>query len=112
MRREPRYKVHIYCTLVRGKEESRLITEDVSTRGLFLRTTNPPKLRQLVKIVLQLPQQREEVTFHGMATHVEPAESANGKVPGVGIQLYVADERQRSRWERFVRDVRDGNIHD
>ena len=54
-RRDERYAVHIPATLTRGHEAVALLTEDVSFRGLFLRTDSPPTLRQLVRIEIREP---------------------------------------------------------
>jgi Tfp pilus assembly protein PilZ len=107
-RKDPRYPLRISATLIRGKEETLLVTDDVSRHGVFLRTIDPPKLRQLVKLVLQLPPNRELVTFHGMAVHVVAPGAA--RVPGVGVQFYSADLAQRAKWERFIRGVAEGRI--
>src|SRR5262249_21155472 len=97
--------MRIPAILVRGKDEASLVTEDVSMRGIFLRTEEPPNLRQLVQIKLRLPPTNEEVCFHGMAVHVVKKEQAKNRVAGVGIQFFTADPVQRARWEKFVRTV-------
>lgn len=105
-RRDVRYKVQIPAVLIRGKSVLRYRTEDVSFRGVFLRTDDPPSLRQLVQIRLTLPPDNAEVAFHGMAVHVVRPEEAKGRCPGVGIQFYAADGAERVRWETFIRAVR------
>jgi Tfp pilus assembly protein PilZ len=90
--------------LVRGAREVPLLTGDVGYRGLFLRTDDPPPLRQLLQVKLKLPPGDEELTLHAMAVFVVPAGASTG-APGVGLQLYAVSGEARQQWERFVRWV-------
>jgi Tfp pilus assembly protein PilZ len=89
------------AVLVRGTRELSLLTGDVSHRGFFLRTDDPPPLRQLLQVKLKLPPENDELVVHAMAVFVVPA-GAGGKIPGVGLQLYAGGADVRQRWERFV----------
>ena len=105
-RRHERFRFVAPAVLVRGRRQTQLKTEDVSFSGLFLRTDEPPPLRDLVKIRLVLPSEGEEVELMGMAVHrVEPGGPRNA---GIGVLLYGIDPALRSRWEKFVQEVRAG----
>jgi len=86
---------------VRGAGEVPLLTGDVGYRGLFLRTDNPPPLRQLLQVKLMLPPGNDALTVHAMAAFVVPA-GATGCAPGVGLQLYAVSGEARQKWERLV----------
>jgi Tfp pilus assembly protein PilZ len=103
-RRDRRYRYQMPAVLVRGTREAALLTGDVGYRGLFLRTDDPPPLRQLVQVKVKLPPGQDDLTVHAMAVFVVPA-GADGRAPGVGLQLYAVSGEDRQQWERFVRWV-------
>jgi Tfp pilus assembly protein PilZ len=100
-RRDKRYRFQMPAVLVRGTREASLLTGDVGHRGLFLRTDDPPPLRQLLQVKLKLPPTEDELTVHAMAVFVVPG-LVEGRAPGVGLQLYALSGEARQRWERFV----------
>jgi Tfp pilus assembly protein PilZ len=100
-RRDRRYRYQMPAVLVRGTREVALLTGDVGYRGLFLRTDDPPPLRQLLQVKLRLPPAEDELTVHAMAVFVVPP-GATDRAPGVGLQLYAVSGETRARWERFV----------
>lgn len=101
-RRDLRYAIRFPAKLAYGKKELSLFTEDVSFRGIFVSTDTPPKLRQLVRIQLILPDGERALKVHGMVVHVtDPAQ----KRPGVGIQFYALDHEARDTWDALIRYV-------
>lgn len=105
-RRHERYEFSAPVVLIRGRKQTQLRSEDVSFGGLFLRTDNPPPLRDLVKIRMVLPSDHQEIELLGMAVHrVPPGGPRNA---GIGVLLYGLDPTLRSRWEHFVQEVRVG----
>ncbi len=105
-RREERFPVRVPVTLRIGREIRKLYTGDVSFRGLFVCTDNPPTLRQLISIELFLPPHDELFTSHGMSVYVLDPGQEEGKLPGVGVQFYAQAESQRRQWEQFVASIR------
>jgi len=105
-RRHARYAYSAPADLIRGKKVAHLETVDVSFSGLFLRTDEPPPLRELVKIRLELPSDGEEAMLLGMAVHRVPP--GGPRTAGIGVLLYGLDPALRARWERFVQEVRMG----
>ncbi len=101
-RMDVRLPCDLPVSLFLGRTEQRLRTEDVSERGVFLRTDTPPALRQLVRIAIELPDGSQPLTMHGMAVHVVQSGNAFGRVAGVGLQLYAVGTDERARWSAFL----------
>jgi Tfp pilus assembly protein PilZ len=104
-RRDTRYRVQIPLVLRCGGRTQKLVTEDVSFRGLFARTDTPPVLRQLIRIEAELPPAGVPFASHGMSVYVIEPANAEGRVPGVGIQFYAMGP-ERTKWEAFINHVR------
>ena len=68
LRREARVDVRVPVVVYRGKSPVSLETSDVSFKGLFVRTTDPPPLRSLVRLKVALFDREFEA--HAMAVHV------------------------------------------
>jgi len=102
-RRDVRYRVQMPCVMLRGPKKNELTTEDVSFRGLFLRTDEPPALRQLVRVKLSLPPTNDEFTGYGMEVHVVPP--GGPRVAGVGVQFYGVSGAEKNRWDAFIKYV-------
>ncbi len=75
--------------------------EDVSYRGLLVRTDAPLSVRQLVRLRIALPPDGHELNTMGMVTRCVARNG--GASPGVGIQFYAVSQEQRERWNRFIR---------
>lgn len=105
-RRDPRYVFRLPVTLLRGREEIPLRTEDISYQGLFLETDEPLPLRHLIHLRLLLPPFYRELETFGMAVHAP----AGRRAGGVGVQLYALDRAARTVWGNFVTRVRLGDF--
>lgn len=107
-RRDARYPARIIARVLRRSETIELLTNDVSFRGVFIRTDAPPSLRQLVKVELVLPS-NVIVSGHAMVVHVaataEGAAKGEGAVPGIGLQFWGPINRARE-WEQFIHQLR------
>lgn len=101
-RRDIRYPARIVARVVRRGETIELLTNDVSFRGVFLRTDAPPALRQLVKVGLVLPD-GAEVSAHAMVVHV--VEKGEDRVPGAGLQFWGPITNPKV-WDQFVHDLK------
>ena len=111
LRREGRTAYRLPVTLVRGREEIPVRSEDVSYHGLFLETDEPLPLRHLIRLRLLLPPYDRELQAHAMVVHVVPSDNAEGKPAGVGVQLYALDRAARAVWGHFVARVQEGEFH-
>lgn len=104
-RRDSRYEARFPTQVTFGKRRLSLLTEDLSYRGVFLRTDTPPSLRQLVRVRIVVPFVGRALDMHGMTVHVVEHDNAGGRVPGIGIQFYGLDRDTREAWETTVRHV-------
>jgi hypothetical protein len=104
LRREARVDARIRVTVVRGRRMISLETADVSFKGLFLQTDDPPPLRSLMRLRVALPER--EIEAHAMAVHVATATSdASEGRAGVGVQFWGLAGPDRTAWDDFVREL-------
>ena len=111
VRREGRVAARIQVLVVRGRRVVSLETSDVSFKGLFLRTDEPPPLRSLVRLRVSLP--LREIEAHAMVIHVATPTDleqlgdvpAKDRGPGVGVQFWGLAGPERAAWDEFVRDL-------
>jgi hypothetical protein len=110
LRRGDRTAYRLPVTLVRGREEIPLRSEDVSFSGLFLETDEPPPLRHLVRLRLILPPYHRELSAHGVVVRVVPPGNPEGRRPGVGVELFALDRAARTVWGHFVARAAQGDF--
>jgi Tfp pilus assembly protein PilZ len=84
-----------------GRTEHSVVTENVSARGLFLRTTERPSDRLLVKLVLS-PEKEEPLEVTAMTAWHLPADNAFGRAPGIGLQFYGLGRDQSQALGRLL----------
>lgn len=104
LRREARLGARIKVLAVRGRTSEPLETTDVSFKGLFLRTDNPPPLRSLVRLKVSLPSR--DIEAHAMVVHVsgESAPSLEAaRERGCGLQFWGLAGPDRNAWDEFIR---------
>jgi hypothetical protein len=104
-RREHRFDVQLRLILRQGNKEQRVLTDNVSYRGAFVRTDAPPPLRQLVKLEAVLPPDDVPFVSHGMSVFVIKPGDPSGRAPGAGVQFYGMGHERRA-WEAFVNHAR------
>jgi hypothetical protein len=107
-RRDQRFPARIIARIKRRNELVELLTNDVSFRGVFIRTDAPPSLRQLVRVELVLPD-KVVVAGHAMVVHVSEREAGaakgEGVIPGIGLQFWGPIEHGRE-WEQFIHGLK------
>jgi hypothetical protein len=104
LRREARVEARIQVLVVRGRRTIALETSDISFKGLFLRTDEPPALRSLMRLRVVLP--LREIEAHAMAVHVAASDAeSDGRGPGVGVQFWGLAGPDRIAWDDFVREL-------
>lgn len=107
-RRDVRYPARIVAKISRRHQMVEFLTNDVSFRGVFIRTDSPLALRQLVKLELLLPE-KVIVGGHAMVVHVAARTDGEPKseelIPGMGLQFWGPIERVRD-WERFIHELK------
>jgi hypothetical protein len=104
-RREGRVEAKIQVMVVRGKRTIPLETADVSFKGLFLQTDEPPPVRSLVRLRVRLP--TGDIEAHAMAVHVSASEPGNTGAGrgGVGVQFWGLSGPDRVAWDGFIQDL-------
>jgi hypothetical protein len=107
LRREARVDVRVPVVVYRGKSPVSLETSDVSFKGLFVRTTDPPPLRSLVRLKVALFDREFEA--HAMAVHLvatnDERQDGERHEPGVGLQFWGLSGPDRTAWDDFVRGL-------
>lgn len=71
---------------------------DASYRGLFVRMDEPPPERQLVKLMIELPGDRE-LEVHAVVVRL--VLDAVGRT-GVGLRFFALNGQDRADWESFI----------
>lgn len=103
MRREARIEARVPVVMHRGKRTVSLETSDVSFKGLFLCTADPPPLRSLVRLIVSL----DGATFetHAMAVHIVRSGGEHDREAGVGLQFWGLSGPARTAWDDYVRGL-------
>lgn len=71
---------------------------DVARHGLFLATTDPPRDRHLVQLLVYLPDGAIKVA----ATVMRTVRTHHDDEDGVGVQFFALSEDAKRRWDDFV----------
>lgn len=108
-RRHDRFPIALPATLTRGKRSGPATTVDVSLGGLFLSLSDPPPLRELVKIDIAVAKDKPPLHLMGMAVFVRQPNPDKGVKGGVGVQLFGLDPDTTEKWSDFVSRVRAHN---
>lgn len=105
--RDVRVPIRLPVALKDRRAEWPLLTEDISRRGLFLRTDCPKPLRQLVQLRVTLLPAEDELDLLAVVVHSLGHAQAQlrGGAPGMGMQFYGLTGAVRDRWERYVRKL-------
>lgn len=107
LRREVRVDARLHVYVVRGRQRVKVETTDVSFKGLFLKTSDPPPVLSLIRLRVVLPQR--EIDAHAMAVHVvtvdDIGESDDRRDLGVGVQFWGLAGPDRTAWDDFVREL-------
>jgi hypothetical protein len=111
-RRDARYPARIVARVIRRNQTIEFLTNDVSFRGVFIRTDAPPSLRQLVRVELVLPSGLV-VSGHAMVVHLATREPTGGgpptegkePIPGMGLQFW-GPLMHMKEWEQFIHHLK------
>ncbi len=102
-RKDRRFYYHVKVVLVLGRTEVVAQTQDVSFKGIFVRTDTPLPERHLLRLRFTLPPKGDTLTLTGMVARSVPG--GHGTPPGVGVQFYGASGADLDRWNEFIRFV-------
>ena len=104
-RRHDRFYARLPVVLHMGRTQQRSETVDVSYGGLFVATSEPPPVRQLLTIEVTVPEEDAPISLMAMPVFVDPDGSRSG-APGTGLKLFGVDKPTQDRWEKMVRHIR------
>jgi hypothetical protein len=96
-RRDVRARITLPTAVVRRGEDVAVRMLDASYRGLFVRMDEPPPVRTLVKLRIDLP--TYELVAHAVVVRsvVDPMGRA-----GVGLRFFALNGQDRVEWESFL----------
>jgi len=104
-RRHTRYRLQLPATVAFGVKRYFLQTEDVGAAGVFVRMDDPPALRELVRLAIELPDGTAFATGATVVWRIGPGE-ASARTPGAGLQFCALGADAKALWRGFVADVR------
>jgi Tfp pilus assembly protein PilZ len=105
-RREPRYPYRLPITLKFAGAAQETISEDVSYRGMFAITDEPPTQRSLISVSARLPDSGKTINTHAMSVFALERGNRLGRTPGAGLQFYAMAGEVKTAWEAFIDSVR------
>jgi len=84
-------------------------SENISRGGIFIATDNPPALREVVELSIQLPDGKSPVKTKAEVVHSLTLDRARatGKVAGAGLQFIGGTDDFRSRLDECISTVSD-----
>jgi uncharacterized protein (TIGR02266 family) len=82
-------------------------SENISRGGIFVATQKPPELREVVELLLELPDGGGPAKTDAEVVHRVTAEQAKarGRVAGAGLQFVGADDEFRERLDRCMENL-------
>jgi Tfp pilus assembly protein PilZ len=105
-RRDARFPAQLPVVLQAGKATQKVVTWEVSYRGMFLVTDKPPGERMLVKVDIELPDGLRLVA-PAMVVWARPKDESNARPAGVGLQFYGIGRDESAIWQRFVNELKE-----
>ena len=80
---------------------------NISAGGVFVHSPNPPPLKSIVRVEMQLPGGGPPVPARGVVVHVVTREEAEarGTMPGMGVQFMDADDEFRTRIDQAIEKI-------
>jgi len=80
---------------------------NISAGGLFVHTQDPPPLKTVVSIEMQLPGSDAPVPAKGIVVHRVTADDAEqrGTLPGMGVQFAEASDEFRDRIDAAIEHI-------
>jgi uncharacterized protein (TIGR02266 family) len=100
----PRHDAHFAVRFATVQDFVLEYAANISAGGVFVHTENPPALKTVVRVEMELPGGGEAVPARGLVVHrVTPEEAkAKGTLPGMGVQFVDSDDRFRERIDAAI----------
>lgn len=105
-RRDSRIPVRLE-TMIKQGQWIRHISEDVSRRGIFLRSGAMLPEGQLIQIRVQVPRVEGPLKMMGKVARWVPVWPAlcTGRLPGLGIEFFCVSNEALRHWEHFIQQA-------
>lgn len=98
-----RVKARIQVGWSSPKEFLVAYSENISRGGIFVATRRPPELREVVELLLELPDgQAPAKTLAAVVQRITEEQAAGGRVPGAGLQFVGGDDEFRRRLDACI----------
>lgn len=83
---------------------------NISAGGVFVHTVDPPPLKTVVRVEMELPASGELVPARGVVVHRVTLEeaTAKGTLPGMGVQFVDSDDKFRERIDAAIDHILKG----
>lgn len=105
MRRSARLKRRIKLSYDDGKRESLSFTRDISSRGVFLYTHEPPPKGTWLRLGIEHPQNHQVLRLQGKVVRSVPCKKGRLTLnAGAAVLFEDFSDRQRSTLRRFLKE--------
>jgi len=103
----PRYNAHFAVRFATVQDFVLEYAANISAGGVFVHTAEPPPLKTVVRVVMELPGGGPAVPARGLVVHRVSREDAEqrGTLPGVGVQFLDADDAFRERIDAAIEHI-------
>ena len=103
----PRYHANFAVRFATVQDFVLEYAANISAGGVFVHTENPPPLKTIVQVEMELPGSSTAVPARGIVVHRMTKEDAKkrGTLPGVGVQFMDADDEFRRRIDAAIAHI-------
>lgn len=107
-RRYPRLPIQLPVVVIGRRGRRELLTDDINRGGLFVRTDEPGRVRELLEVAVDIGN-GEVIESVAVVRHLVSPEvgARSGRAPGMGVQFFGMGRTAMARWEEFVDEVAD-----
>jgi uncharacterized protein (TIGR02266 family) len=104
LRSTQRVRASLRVSFQTAAELKKEISVNISAGGMFIRTDEPPQLRDVVKVSIELPGETKPIETEAQVVHRVTREEGRltGRTAGVGVQFVEADDRFRETLDGWL----------
>jgi uncharacterized protein (TIGR02266 family) len=105
----PRVPARLRVGWTSSKDFLSAYTKNISRGGIFIATDDPPALREVVELLVELPDGKPPVKTHAEVVHCVPPAQARktGTLAGAGLQFLDASDDFRERLDACIEALSD-----
>ncbi len=105
----PRVPARLRVGWTSSKDFLSAYSKNISRGGIFIATDNPPALREVVELSVELPDGKPPVKTHAEVVHCVPPAQARktGTIAGAGLQFLDASDDFRERLDACIEALSD-----